>query len=56
MSYRCEQCKKSTKEGQRLLKQVIYKPSNTQDGKHGVQIAKEVKLCPKCMEKQSQAS
>ena len=56
MSYRCEQCKKSTDKRQRLLKQVIYKPSNPQDGKHGLQIAREVKLCPECMAKQSKAN
>jgi hypothetical protein len=56
MCYHCDECQKSTKPYQKMLKRVIYKPVQHQNGTHGRQIAKEIKLCPACMAKASAAA
>lgn len=55
--YRCDECQASDElkvpRGQKLLKRVIYKTVKHREGTIGRQIAKEIKLCRKCMAKTS---
>jgi len=50
MCYLCDECHKSTKHHQKMLKRVIYKPVQQ---RNGTQIDKEIKLCRDCMTKTS---
>jgi hypothetical protein len=48
MSYRCDECKRSTERRQKMLKRIIFRTVRHLDGTQGTQIAKEVKQCPDC--------
>ncbi|MGA2259726.1 MAG: hypothetical protein ABSG53_34040 [Thermoguttaceae bacterium] len=51
MSYRCDECKTFTKRGQKMLKRIVFRMVRHPNGTEGTQIAKEIKLCPDCMNK-----
>ena len=55
MSYRCDECKKSTESGQKMLKRIIFREVRYPQGTQGTQISREIKLCRDCIEKQSEA-